>query len=204
MWSAAVLAPALPGEASSPPVHRSLLGRDQRTHTTGETRTPLIGWCRRFFLRVRGQQARIQIHHHQPTLSAVHVRGSGPGRIPGVGASSSAGGVDRRQRGPTSAANVVINRDTVGSEATGPNTSRSPRRCAMSARQSPPIATDTARSNTILPGSWVARGLRHGANACDSSSSRPVFPRPATATLSPHATRSRFHRPLQTTTGTST
>jgi hypothetical protein len=72
-----------------------------------------------------------------------------------------------------SAARVSINLDTVGSEATGPNTSGAARSCATSARQSPPIAKLTARSSTILPGSWRASGRRHGANA---SLNAPVSP----------------------------
>ncbi len=44
----------------------------------------------------------------------------------------------------------------------------------MSARQSPPNASDKARSATILPGSWTASGLRHGANAADNAVSNPA------------------------------
>jgi hypothetical protein len=72
-----------------------------------------------------------------------------------------------------SAANVAISRDTVGSDATAPNTAGSARSKPTSARQSPPIASATARSNTILPGSWLANGLRHGVNAPDKP---PVSP----------------------------
>jgi hypothetical protein len=43
-----------------------------------------------------------------------------------------------------------------------------------SARQSPPMASEIARSQTILPGSWLASRLRHGANADDSAAIRPV------------------------------
>ena len=57
-----------------------------------------------------------------------------------------------------SPARVSINRDTVGSEAIGPNTSGCARSCPMSARQSPPIASEMARSSRILPGSWWAKG----------------------------------------------
>ena len=45
----------------------------------------------------------------------------------------------------------------------------------MSARQSPPSASATARSSTILPGSWCANGFRHGDNASDSAAVSPVF-----------------------------
>jgi hypothetical protein len=53
----------------------------------------------------------------------------------------------------TSAASVSIVRDTVGSEATSPNTVGSARSSAMSAKQSPPSASDIARSQITLPGS---------------------------------------------------
>ncbi len=74
----------------------------------------------------------------------------------------------------TSAASASISRDTVGSEATSPNTSGAPRSWARSARQSPPIARLTARSSRILPGSWRANGFRHGVNACDSAVVSPT------------------------------
>ena len=51
----------------------------------------------------------------------------------------------------------------VGSEATAPNTSGWARTTATSARQSPPNAIATARSSTVLPGSWTERVARHGA-----------------------------------------
>src|SRR5512135_2680676 len=51
----------------------------------------------------------------------------------------------------------------------------------MSARQSPPNASDRARSSTTLPGSWIASGLRHGANAADNPVSSPAA---ATVTVS--------------------
>jgi hypothetical protein len=76
--------------------------------------------------------------------------------------------------GGASAARVATARDTVGSEATAPNTPGSPRRTAMSARQSPPSASVTARSLTILAGSWAANGLRHGPSAPDRARSRPT------------------------------
>jgi len=57
-----------------------------------------------------------------------------------------------------SAANASIVRDTVGSEATGPNTPGSARSAATSARQSPPTARVTARSHTTLVGSCLAVG----------------------------------------------
>jgi hypothetical protein len=74
----------------------------------------------------------------------------------------------------TSPASTSMVRDTVASEATAPNTPGSARSSAMSARQSPPTVNDNARSSTTLPGSWIANGLRHGANALDIAASRPL------------------------------
>jgi hypothetical protein len=71
-----------------------------------------------------------------------------------------------------SAANVSTSRDTVGSEATGPNTCGCARSWAMSARQSPPIAKLIARSSSTLPGSWRAVGRRHGNRAALNAVSR--------------------------------
>ena len=73
-----------------------------------------------------------------------------------------------------SAARVSISRDTVGSDATCPKTSGSERIWAMSARQSPPIATAIARSSRILPGLCTANGRIHGRNVVDSSRSSPI------------------------------
>ena len=72
------------------------------------------------------------------------------------------------------AARASIVRDTVGSEATRPKTPGSARSSAMSARQSPPSARVIARSVRTFAGSWTANGLRHGANAADSSRPSPV------------------------------
>ena len=55
-----------------------------------------------------------------------------------------------------------------------PNTPGSARNNATSEAQSPPIASDTARSSTILPGSWTARGLRHGTSTLDKPSTKPT------------------------------
>lgn len=61
----------------------------------------------------------------------------------------------------------------VGSDVTGPNMPGWVRNSATSAAQSPPTAI--ARSSTILPGLWAARGLCHGANAFDRPVTRPIF-----------------------------
>ncbi len=75
----------------------------------------------------------------------------------------------------SSAASTVISRDTVGSEATAPNMPGSPRNNARSETQSPPSASITARSHTILPGSWTAPDRRHGANFSDNTLVSPVL-----------------------------
>jgi hypothetical protein len=72
-----------------------------------------------------------------------------------------------------SAAKASIVRDTVGSEATRPNTDGSARSSATSARQSPPSASVTARSVITFAGSCRAVGLRHGASTADNAVSTP-------------------------------
>jgi hypothetical protein len=67
-----------------------------------------------------------------------------------------------------------MQRDTVGSEATAPNTCGCARSWVMSARQSPPIASEMARSSTILPGSCRVNGRRHGDSAALNAASRPT------------------------------
>jgi hypothetical protein len=84
-----------------------------------------------------------------------------------------------------SAANASIVRDTVGSEATGPNTRGSARSTATSARQSPPSARVSARSVITLPGSCRAIGLHHGASAIDSPRPRPAARAASTSTTAP-------------------
>ena len=83
------------------------------------------------------------------------------------------------------AASVSTKRETVGSEATGPNTAGSARASATSAKQSPPTATARATSSRTLPGSCTARGLRHGASAADIAVSRPLLRTPGITRRSP-------------------
>jgi hypothetical protein len=111
-------------------------------------------------VRVGDDQNSVQVHGHL----AAGVR------IPVGGHSQTRSRIsDRALRMAVSAfspavARVPIRRETVGSEATGPNTVGSARSVAMSARQSPPSATASAMSRRTLPGSWTARGFRHGAS----------------------------------------
>jgi len=132
---------------------------------------PLVRRGRVFFLRVRAHQGGIEIND-QRVRGADDVTGAvlTSDRPRGLAAVARAVLI-----AGASAARVVNSRDTVASEATDPNTPGSSRRSATSARQSPPNATATARSSRILPGSWMANGLRHGANAADNPAARPVF-----------------------------
>jgi len=68
-----------------------------------------------------------------------------------------------------------ITRETVGSDATMPNTPGWARSRAMSAAQSPPSATVMARSTKIFAGSWMVRERRHGRTPADRCRSRPVI-----------------------------
>ena len=76
-----------------------------------------------------------------------------------------------------SAARASMVRETVGYEATGPYTPGSARSTAISARQSPPNASVTARSSITFAGSCTASGLRHGVSAALSARRAPR-PRP--------------------------
>ena len=69
-----------------------------------------------------------------------------------IGHAARAARIARSARGE-SAASVAISVDTTGSEATGPHNSGSARNTAISASQSPPIASATTRSARIFPGS---------------------------------------------------
>jgi hypothetical protein len=80
--------------------------------------------------------------------------------------------IARTAFGPA-AAKVLTSRDTVGSDATGPKISGEDLSTAMSARQSPPSASVTARSVRTFPGSCSARGRRQASNASDRPLTKP-------------------------------
>ena len=82
-------------------------------------------------------------------------------------------------------ASLLISLETVGSEATGPNTAGSARNMPTSARQSPPSATASATSSRILPGSCTVRGFRQGTSAADIAASRPDLPIVSTNSTAP-------------------
>ncbi len=109
-----------------------------------------------------------------------------------------------------SSARISISRDTVGSEATGPNSSGWARTIATSARQSPPRAIAAARSSTTLPGSCAARAARHRANTWVNDRSNPVARAVSASSVAPAeeindappaANRTRLDRPLRFTHG---
>jgi hypothetical protein len=85
----------------------------------------------------------------------------------------------------TSTANRSISLDTVGSDATRPNTAGIDRTCPISARQSPPIATAIAKSSSTFPGSCTADGRRHGSNAADIARSNPTVVAVVTSSTDP-------------------
>ena len=61
-----------------------------------------------------------------------------------------------------SVASTPIVRDSVGSEATGPNTTAAARRSAHRPNSPHQIASETARSVITFAGSWIAIGFRQG------------------------------------------
>jgi hypothetical protein len=107
------------------------------------------------------EQGGVQIDDQRVLGVDVVVRGVFTGEFPGCGPCPRAAACTAARDLSASLAGVSIIRETVGSEAAGPNTPDSARTVAISARQSPPRATATARSQTIFPGSWIVVGRRH-------------------------------------------
>ena len=104
---------------------------------------------------------------------------SAPGALPPARAQARSRAAERAARTAFSArgrspARALTSRDTTESDATGPARSGCSRSTAISARQSPPSATAAARSATIFPGSWTARGARQRARFADKPRLRPV------------------------------
>ena len=136
------------------------------------------------FLGVRGDQRGIQVNDQRPVRADLIVGGMLTGQLPHPFPNSSSGLVIAANAAVGVAANASTNLETVGSEATRPNTAGSARSNPMSARQSPAIATLIAKSSRILPASSTAHCFRHGDNAADNARSNPIFP--AVATRTPH------------------
>jgi hypothetical protein len=97
---------------------------------------------------------------------------SGP--APAAHATARARARDAAMLRSPSACTESITRNTVGSDATSPNRSGWLRNTAMSARQSPPSASDTARWVSTTPGSCTERRWRVCVIAADKPSVRPT------------------------------
>ena len=172
MWSAAVFEPALPG---------------RRTMASGSPFPPapwsaqaVIGWNPNVFFHVA---AACSFSECAITIVASRSTVTSPPSAPGAASPASAHARSRAaaraarialtDRG-RSAASAATSRDTTGSDATGPASPGCSRSTAISARQSPPSASAAARSATIFPGSWTARGARHRSSPADRPRPRPV------------------------------
>jgi len=172
MWSAAVLDPALPA--------RSTMARGSPFPPAPWSAKAVRGWKPKDFFQVG---AACSFSEWAITMVASRSTVTSPPSAPGAASPASA---QTRSRAAARAARTAFSargrspaswltsRDTTGSEATGPASSGCSRSTAISARQSPPSATAAARSATILPGSWTARGPRHRSSACDRPRPRPV------------------------------
>lgn len=113
-------------------------------------------------VRVHDHQHPVEVDGHRPVGIGRFPWGQLPDPLAGFGPR----GTDRRRSFLAGATRVSMRRETVGSEATDPNTAGSARSIAMSARQSPPSATANARSTSILPGSWNGPRLPPGGEYC--------------------------------------
>ena len=172
MWSAAVFDPA-------PPV-RSMIARGSPFPAAPWSAKAARGWKPKVFFQVG---AACSFSEWAITIVASRSTVTSPPSAPGAFSPASAHARSRAAaradrmafsaRG-RSAARALTSRDTTGSDATGPASSGCSRSTAISARQSPPRATAAARSATILPGSWTARGARHRSRPVDRPRPRPV------------------------------
>ena len=142
MWSAAVFDPAFPGRSSTASGSPVPAGPWSTNAHNGWNPKPRLERRRRvLLLRVRGHQGGVQVDDQRPVRVDAVVR-----RVLPASAHTRARARRGRCRSPStprsaSAASASIVRDTVGSEATGPNTPGSARSTAISARQSPPSAS---------------------------------------------------------------
>ena len=171
IWSAASLALALPGRsnaASGSPVPAVAVVDESQHRVEPEPALEVRG--RVLLLRMRTDQAwrpdpRPPAAGRRRTGDrCAHTRARAAARAARIAAIASSG----------SPAKASSSRLIVGSEATGPNNSGWARTTATSARQSPPSAIATARSSTVLPGSWTERAARHGANPSRQSFASPL------------------------------
>jgi hypothetical protein len=201
-WSAAVFDPAFPGLSSTE--------RGSPEPSVPWSANAHNGWNPNVFFHVgRASSLSECAVTGTPSRSIVNrpsaTGDAGPARFQARSRTAArAARIARTAFGPAPA-RVVTRRDTVGSDATGPNTPGCSRRTPMSERRSPPTASVTARSRTVFPGSWTARVLRHGASAADSSRSNPTAraasvgntpPACETTPDPPGSTRTRGYDPL--------
>lgn len=198
MWSAAVLEPALPGR-SKPTTGSPDPSRPWST-------IPISGWCPNVFFQVAVASCFSECARTRtPSMSTITCplasgAASPANRHTCSRTSARAVRSAARTRCPPDAG-LLISRETVGSEATGPNTAGSARSRATSARQSPPSATASATSSRILPRSCTARGLRHGSSAADIAASRPVLRTVSTSSTAPVCETTPRPRPSMRTRG---
>ena len=175
MWSAAVFAPALPG--------RSMIAAHCPAPSAPWSNHAVRGWYPNPPLNVGAAPSLAECASTR--VASTSITSGDAALIPAVGECSPARDHTRRRTSPRAAstaastasaspARVLISRQTVGSEATGPKSSPWLRSRARSDRARPPRAAHRARSATILPGSCTARGLRQDSRARESAVSRPV------------------------------
>ncbi len=128
-----------------------------------------------FLLRVRPDQARVQIDDQR--VRGVHpvIGGVGTGLQPCGGAARRPGGVDRRQR-----LRRILgqSRDQPGHRRIGGHRTEDPRLLPQQCEIGQAVPTHRDRHRQVqqdFPGSCVAKGLRHGANATERAPPNPVF-----------------------------
>ena len=161
-----------------------------------------IGWCPNPRLKVAAASsfsecAVIRVASRSTISGAFTVIGVvgciGPGQAPRPRPHRGPGGVDRRQRAGASRRPACRSAGTPSDRRRPcPNTAGSDRTWAISARQSPPIATEIAKSSNTFPGSCTASGRIHGRNAADNSRSRPTLPAVAASSTAPACETTRF------------
>jgi hypothetical protein len=141
--------------------------------------------CRTLLVGVGGHQGGVHVDDQWVRRVGVVIGSRVCGRCPGPGSCRTAGGVDRRQHRSSVGGEAVDRPRTVGSEATDPNRAGSARSNAMSARQSPPTASASAKSSSTFAGSCTASRSRHGSNPLDSARSSPTLAMVSVSSLVP-------------------
>lgn len=130
----------------------SLCGEQAAVEGLGQVDAGLVR-CGVLLVRARDHQHPVEVDGHRPAVSGAFLSGNCRARSR---VSARAARIARSAFSPE-AARVSTRRETVGSEATGPNTAGSARNMPTSARQSPPSATASATSSRTFLGSWSPR-----------------------------------------------